>query len=193
MFRNLGLDDATIRNWFNGPAFLCVGASLWRSSRRPRLNPAAPPPASRRTWSRGQNEYGNCIAGPLPRSWMQSQWDLQRQILTRYRSLGIVSQLPGFQGNVPWALAALKGDSNITQQGDTGWMYSTDPLFATIADAWMAQLCNDFNCTDHWCVRSLQRRRRPSSARTPAPPCTGTSWTATSMGVRVFGEVEGGL
>jgi len=51
---------------------------------------------------------------------MQNQWTLQRQILTRYRSLGIVSQLPGFQGNVPWALAALKSDSNITQQGDTG-------------------------------------------------------------------------
>ena len=71
VFSALGLDDVTIRSWFNGPAFL--------------------------TWSRGQNEYGNCIAGPLPRSWMQSQWDLQRQILTRYRSLGIVSQLPGFQ------------------------------------------------------------------------------------------------
>jgi hypothetical protein len=35
VFTALGLDDLTIRSWFNGPAFL--------------------------TWSRGQNEYGNNI------------------------------------------------------------------------------------------------------------------------------------
>jgi hypothetical protein len=124
VFQQFGLDDLTIRTWFNGPSFL--------------------------TWSRGQNEYGNNIAGPLPRSWMQAQWALQKQILARHRSLGMISELPGFQGNVPWPLAALQNDSNITQQGDTGWMYSTDPLFAKIADAWMAQLCADFGCTDHW-------------------------------------------
>lgn len=44
----------------------------------------------------------------------------------------------------------LQHDNNMTQQGDTGWMYSTDPWFATIADKWMATLCADFGCTDHW-------------------------------------------
>lgn len=73
VFTQLGLSDVDIRHWFNGPAFL--------------------------TWSRGQNEYGNNIAGPLPRSFMKNQWQLQRQILTRYRSLAITAQLPGFQGN----------------------------------------------------------------------------------------------
>jgi alpha-N-acetylglucosaminidase len=61
----------SLRSWFNGPALL--------------------------TWSRGQNEYGSNIGGPLPRSWMQEQWALQRQILARYRSLGVVGQQPGFQ------------------------------------------------------------------------------------------------
>ena len=42
------------------------------------------------TWSRGQNEYGSNIAGPLPRSWMKGQWHLQQQILKRSRSLGTV-------------------------------------------------------------------------------------------------------
>ena len=51
---------------------------------------------------------------------MQAQWTLQRQILARYRSLGIVGQLPGFQGNVPIALKKIFGDANITQEGDTG-------------------------------------------------------------------------
>ena len=98
VFQQFGLDDLTIRSWFNGPAFL--------------------------TWSRGQNEYGNNIAGPLPRSWMKDQWDLQRLILARYRELNIDFQLPGFQGNVPWAMSASQHDKNMTQQGDTGWMNS---------------------------------------------------------------------
>jgi len=122
VFQSFGLDDITIRTWFNGPQGL--------------------------TWSRGQNEYGNNICGPLPLSWIKSQWDLQIQILQRTRSLGIMNELPGFQGNVPWAIAALQKDSNITQLGDTGFMCSTDPLFAKIADAWMQTLCADFGCVE---------------------------------------------
>jgi hypothetical protein len=123
VFTSFGLDDITIRSWFNGPALL--------------------------TWSRGQNEYGNNIAGPLPRSWMKAQWDLQLQILNRTRPLGMTGQLPAFQGNVPAALKALRKDSNMTIQGDTAWMDSLDPLFAEIADKWMQTLIGDFG-TDHW-------------------------------------------
>ena len=112
-----------IRSWFNGPAFL--------------------------TWSRGQNEYGNNIAGPLPRSFMKNQWNLQRQILNRTRSLGIIGQLPGFQGNVPVQLIERSQDSNITAAAGTGWMNSVDPLYANISDTWMKTLINDFG-TDHW-------------------------------------------
>lgn len=102
VFQKFGLDDLTIRRWFNGPATLA--------------------------WSRGQNEQGNDNAGPLPRSWMKAQWQLQRQIVARYRELGIVGQLPGFQGNVPAALKEVHHDSNITIAGDTGWMDSLDPV-----------------------------------------------------------------
>jgi alpha-N-acetylglucosaminidase len=124
VFSELGLDDHDIRSWFNGPAFL--------------------------TWSRGQNEYGNSIAGPLPRSFMKSQWSLQREyILPRLRSLGMIGILPAFQGNVPIQLKALYDDSNITAQGDTGWLDSTDPLFLRIANLWMSQLIEDFG-TDHY-------------------------------------------
>jgi hypothetical protein len=124
VFSKLGVGDQDIRSWFNGPAFL--------------------------TWSRGQNEYGNSIAGPLPRSFMKSQWALQREyILPRLRSLGMVGILPAFQGNVPIQLKALYNDTNITQQEDTGWMNSLDPLFLRIADLWMTQLIEDFG-TDHY-------------------------------------------
>ena len=37
-------------------------------------------------WSRGQNEYGSGICGPLPRSFMKAQWTMQRaNILPRLR------------------------------------------------------------------------------------------------------------
>lgn len=123
VFSQFGLNDTQIRNWFNGPAFL--------------------------TWSRGQNEYGAKIAGPLPRSFMRSQWALQKQILQRSRALGMSAQLPGFQGNVPIALKHIQNDTNITKADATGWMNSVDPLYASIADAWMRQLIGDFG-TDHW-------------------------------------------
>jgi alpha-N-acetylglucosaminidase len=48
VFTKLGLSDLEIRSWFNGPALLA--------------------------WSRGQNEYGANIGGPLPRSWMKGEW-----------------------------------------------------------------------------------------------------------------------
>ena len=124
VFSELGLNDQDIRSWFNGPAFL--------------------------TWSRGQNEYGSGIAGPLPRSFMKSQWSLQREyILPRLRSLGMVGILPAFQGNVPIQLKALYNDSNITQQEGTGWLDALDPLYLRIADLWMTQLIEDFG-TDHY-------------------------------------------
>ena len=108
VFQKLGASDLEIREWFNGPALLA--------------------------WSRGQNEYGSDIAGPLPRSWMKQQWSMQKLILARYRSLGIVGQLPGFQGNVPIALKAKLKDTNMTDNGKgTGWLDSLDPEFAKIA------------------------------------------------------------
>jgi hypothetical protein len=131
VFSSLGLDDTTIRSWFNGPAYL--------------------------TWSRGQNSHGSSVGGPLPRSWMRAQWELQRLILSRERELGIVGSLPAFQGVVPAPLAAALNDSNITVQPAfygpvaTGWLDAADPTGAwgRVADAWMAALCADFGCSDH--------------------------------------------
>lgn len=124
VFRQLGIADEDIRSWFNGPAFL--------------------------TWSRGQNEYGSNIGGPLPISWMKDQWQLQHDvILPHLRELDIIGQLPGFQGNVPIQLRDIYPDANMTQQGATGWMDSLDPLFGKVANLWMETMIRDFG-TDHW-------------------------------------------
>ena len=76
------MDDKSIREFFNGPAYL--------------------------TWSRGQSMQSvGSSALPeggesgLPRSWMQAQWKLQKFILNLTRPLGIIGVLPAFQGNLP--------------------------------------------------------------------------------------------
>ena len=124
VFEALGVDDLSIRSWFNGPALL--------------------------TWSRGQNEYGSNIAGPLPRSWMKGQYAMQKKILERSRSLGMSGQLPGFQGNVPIKLKEVLDDQNMTDnKKGTAWMDALDPMYANITDRWMKQMVHDFG-TDHW-------------------------------------------
>lgn len=149
VFSKLGVADKDIRSWVNGPGtcFVCTGACEADTYTR---NLTRCPRLAFLAWSRGQNEYGSGICGPLPRSWMKDQWELQKtKILPRLRSLGITGQLPGFQGNVPIQLKDILQDSNITADGDTGWMDSLDPTFAKIADLWMQTLIQDFS-TDHW-------------------------------------------
>lgn len=129
-----GLTDMEVRSWTNGPAFL--------------------------TWSRGQNSHGNSIAGPLPRSFMQGQWVLAKQILSRYRELGIAGHQPAFAGYTPWALAVRANDTKKDEQHpfpatrgtkgaiDTAWLDGRDELFTRVGDAWMKQIIADFG-TDH--------------------------------------------
>jgi len=141
-FRQFGLQDADIREFFNGPAYL--------------------------TWSRGQSmqsvgssaEPEGGMSG-LPRSWMQSQWRLQKYILSLTRPLGIIGVLPAFQGNMPPQIKAMHPTANISltkhqrpgeenaTKGNCAWVASTDPLFGQVADAWMKILIEDFG-TDHW-------------------------------------------
>ena len=108
----------------------------------------------------GQNSHGNSIAGPLPRSFMQGQWVLAKQILSRYRELGIAGHQPAFAGYAPWALAVRQNDTEKTPSNpypgtrgtkgaiDTAWLDGRDPLFTRVGDAWMKQILADFG-TDH--------------------------------------------
>ena len=138
MYNGFGVSDEDFAAWSNGPAHL--------------------------TWSRGQSMHG--VGGPLPASWMEQQWHLQKQILGRMRALGMVPVLPAFQGNVPPLLAELYPDANITVQdahwggGTAAWLDSTDPLFQEIGDSLVASIIADFgvdtdgdgvgDATEHW-------------------------------------------
>eukprot|EP00912_Choanoflagellata_sp_UC4_P000529 UC4_evm1s330 len=101
VYNDIGINDSVIGHTFDGPAFL--------------------------TWSRGQGTFG--FGGPLPSSWMKSQYDLQVKIMNRLRELHIFGILPGFQGNVPKELKEIFPSANTSN----GWLDALDPMFKNIA------------------------------------------------------------
>ncbi|CAK9112192.1 Alpha-N-acetylglucosaminidase (N-acetyl-glucosaminidase) (AtNAGLU) (Protein CYCLOPS 1) [Durusdinium trenchii] len=126
-FNSFGVTDDQFAAWSNGVAWLA--------------------------WSRGQSMHGignDCgdACMPLPLSWMRSQWQLQKQILERSRSLGMVSVLPTFQGNLPPVFRQLQPRANISKTGPA-WLDALDPLFAEIQKRYMETMIGDWG-TDHW-------------------------------------------
>ena len=125
---------------------------------------------------------------------MQAQWSLQKQIMARYRELGIVGHLPAFGGYAPWALAV---NFNQTRPGsgatrgicpnkdcDTAWIDGRDQLYSDVADAWMKQIIADFG-TDHaWQMDAFcethTRFSAPTCVSSPDTNCfsvgNGTGW-----------------
>jgi alpha-N-acetylglucosaminidase len=79
IWRELGLAEAEIFDYFSGPAFLA--------------------------WHRMGNLQG--WGGPLSVNFLQQQRELTRKILSRMRSLGMKAVLPAFHGHVPRTAAAV--------------------------------------------------------------------------------------
>ena len=87
VWSSLGLTDEEIRNYFTGPAHL--------------------------PWHRMQNiDYWQ---GPLPKGWLESQEELQKQIVARERELNMRPVLPAFAGHVPAELARVMPEAKITK------------------------------------------------------------------------------
>ncbi|CAE7211327.1 NAGLU [Symbiodinium microadriaticum] len=126
-FNAFGVNNSEFASWSNGAAWLA--------------------------WSRGQSMHGigsSCGDGcmPLPFSWMTGQWELQKEILRRSRSLGLVSVLPSFQGNIPPIFRQLYPQANISKTG-AAWLDDLDPLFGKIQQRYMEIMIKDWG-TDHW-------------------------------------------
>ena len=85
-FKAFGVSNDAFAEWSNGEAFL--------------------------TWSRGQSMHG--ISAPLSLNFMKGQWRLQRKILARMRTLGMIAVLPAFQGNLPPQMKELFPHSNMS-------------------------------------------------------------------------------
>ena len=130
VWRRFGLTDAQIRGYFTGPAYL--------------------------PWHRMSNiDHWD---GPLPESWMDQQFFLQKKILARERELGMHPVLPAFAGHVPEALKKVFPRAKITSLGewsgfqpayDSYFLDPFDSLFLPIQEAFLKEQARDFG-TDHW-------------------------------------------
>ena len=106
VWTELGLTDEEVRSYFTGPAHL--------------------------PWHRMLNldRWG----GPLPKSWLEGQEELQKRIVARERELNMKPVLPAFAGHVPLALSRLHPEARIERMSDwagfdvSQWPHFLDPM-----------------------------------------------------------------
>src|SRR3569833_1949738 len=119
VWRKFGMTDEQSRAFFTGPVHL--------------------------PWQR----MGNLdrLQGPLPQSFIDGQFELQKKILQRERALGMTPILPSFAGHVPKDLKTIYPDIKITDLGsyDTGpendayFLDPMDPLFVKIQKEYLSE------------------------------------------------------
>ena len=129
VWTELGLTDEEVRNYFTGPAHL--------------------------PWHRMLNidRWG----GPLPKSWLEGQEALQKQIVARERELNMKPVLPAFAGHVPPELRRIYPDARIERMSDwagfaledSPWFLDPeDPLFPVIQKKFLDKEVEIYG-TDH--------------------------------------------
>ncbi|HEX5169417.1 MAG TPA: alpha-N-acetylglucosaminidase [Cyclobacteriaceae bacterium] len=126
VYKSLGFSDEDLNVFFCGPAYFA-----W-------------------FWMGNLDAWG----GPLPKSWMERQKQLQQKIVTRQRELGMKPVLPAFTGHVPPSFikyfpnAKLKKTNWGNGFADTYILDSQDPLFAEIGRKFL-ETQTKFYGTDH--------------------------------------------
>lgn len=126
LYKEMGFSDADLKDFFTGPAYFG-----W-------------------FWMGNIDGWG----GPLPLSWMESHFKLQKQILTRQRALGMKPVLPAFTGHVPAAFknkfpnAKLKATNWTNGFADTYILDAEDPMFASIGKRFLEKQ-TELLGTDH--------------------------------------------
>ena len=129
VWRKLGLKDDEIRSYFTGPAHL--------------------------PWHRMSNI--DAWQGPLPKSWLENQKTLQKQIVSRERELNMTPVLPAFAGHIPGALRRLYPNLKATDVSrwagfeknySCTFLNPLDPLFPKIQKAYLQEQTKLYG-TDH--------------------------------------------
>ncbi|XP_033636644.1 alpha-N-acetylglucosaminidase-like [Asterias rubens] len=134
VYLKMGFTQEELDTHFGGPAFLA--------------------------WARMGNMKG--WGGPLTPSWHANQLQLQHQILTRMRELGMTPVLPAFGGHVPDAITRLFPNAKVTTMTKWGHFVSEDPkyccvkfldpsepLYQQIGRAFIKEMISEYNGTDH--------------------------------------------
>jgi alpha-N-acetylglucosaminidase len=90
--------------------------------------------------------------GPLPESWIDRHYDLQKKILARERELGMTPVLQGFTGHVPPAVVKQFPASNFQKinwiEWETHVLDPVDPLFCKIGNIFIEEQTKLYG-TDH--------------------------------------------
>ena len=129
VWREMGLDDKTIRSYFTGPAHL--------------------------PWHRMINI--DRWFGPLPKSWLDGQLELQKRITKREREFNMRPVLPAFAGHVPAELSKKHPEAKITElapwdeypkEYSCSFLDPMDPLFPKIQKRFI-EIEDSIYGTDH--------------------------------------------
>ncbi|EMD32579.1 glycoside hydrolase family 89 protein [Gelatoporia subvermispora B] len=122
VLRDAGLSDADISSFLSGPAF--------------------------QAWNRFGNIQGSW-GGALPMQWVNDQFALQKQILTRMTELGMTPALPAFTGFVPRAMSTLYPNASIVNGSawsgfpasltNVSFLEPFDPLFSTLQKSFITK------------------------------------------------------
>ncbi len=127
VWKDFGLADEEIRNYFTGPGQL--------------------------PWHR--MSIVDQLEGPLPHSYMEHQQELQKKILERERDLGMTPVLSGFSGHVPQQLTRIYPEAKLSVLGahlenpySCYMLDPVDPLFKKIQKAFINEQTRLFG-TDH--------------------------------------------
>ncbi len=139
LWREFGVPAQELDGYFSGPAF-------------------AP-------WQRMGNIEG--YRAPLPQAWIARKQALQKRILARMRALGMTPVLPAFAGYVPKAFALAHPQARIYRMRawegfhETYWLDPTDPLFARVAQRFLALYTAAYGPGDHYLADAFNEMLPP--------------------------------
>jgi alpha-N-acetylglucosaminidase len=140
VYRDLGLNDRQIADFFVGPGYLPFG------------------------WMGCIDGWG----GPLPKSWIDSHLELQKKIVARQRELGMTPVLQGFTGHVPAALKEVVPEAKLERLPSwcgfppTHFLNPQDPLFVQIGKRFLEEQTRQFGTNHYYASDTFIEMQPPS-------------------------------
>jgi alpha-N-acetylglucosaminidase len=143
VYKELGFTDQDLKSFFSGPTYF--------------------------GWFWMGNIDG--IGGPLPKSFMDNQEKLQKQILERERSLGMTPILPAFTGHVPPSFKEKFPNAKLKMiewggRYHTNLLDPTDPLFQRIGSMFMHDQIQTFGTNHLYSADTFNENTPPANDST---------------------------
>lgn len=143
VYKELGFTDQDLKSFFPGPTYF--------------------------GWFWMGNIDG--IGGPLPKSFMDNQEKLQKQILERERSLGMTPILPAFTGHVPPSFKEKFPNAKLKMiewggRYHTNLLDPTDPLFQRIGSMFMRDQIQTFGTNHLYSADTFNENTPPTNDST---------------------------